>query len=118
MIRTPSHDDHQRTTKAWRKRIMIWAVGVAAIGGVFAIQLPTLRWNVDHGFRLDSGKAAIQTFWNILTVVSDLVVLVAWSIRRPIRWWWIPAIAGGLLAWWGLLLPIAFICSAVLHKLM
>jgi|GEM_PF-5667005 len=112
------HNDRRLTVNDGYSRLIIWALGVAAIGGVVLIQLPMLRWSFDHGFRFDSGKAAIQTFWNILTIVSDLVVLLAWSIRRPVRWWWIPAVAGGLLAWWGLLLPVAFICSAILHKLM
>ena len=45
-------------------------------------------------------------------------MLVVWTVRRPWRAQLIPVMGLGLLLWCVLLIPVAMVCSGVLHRFM
>jgi hypothetical protein len=84
---------------------------VGLVGLLIAITfhlLGPLSWTFRFGFRFDSGKAATQTIWNILTVTFDLVAGYLW-FRWDLGGSWRALAAAWVLPWvgWALALAIA-----------
>jgi hypothetical protein len=99
----------------WEQRLAIWLIGVCGIAILVAFQVPVFGWTVEYGFRNDSGKAAIQTFWNVLSFTADVATISAFTAVRPCRWRWAFIVPVGLAILWFVLVPVAFVCSGVLH---
>lgn len=76
----PSAPPHRWWTPL-RRTVGIWLLPVALL------LIPIIGIAADSGFRIDSGKYKVFTYWAAVVMILDLLTLIAWATldgKRPL----------------------------------
>jgi|GEM_PF-3329650 len=91
----------------------VFPCGLFMALAILAFQWPQFSWNVEHGLRFDSGKARIQTIWNLLVLLSSGTAIGVWCVKRPDLPHAAVVLVGCMLGLWALTLPVAMVVSGI-----
>lgn len=106
------------TNRSHVVRAVCFVFGALSFAAPIVVMWPIYKWNLDNGFRFDSGKSSINTIQSIVSVALLVLVALWWAWRgrtdpcRRIGW-----LIGMLLGVVVILLPVSFLLSVFMRIL-